>query len=111
VAGPAAIGAELEIVLDRQGREHLARLRHLRQAARDARMRRQAGAWLPPAAPGAGRRATRACAGRRSIGSPSKPIAPAAAGRIPEMTRIKVVLPAPLLPTSATTSPRFTSSE
>ena len=37
----AAVGAELEIVLHRERREHLARLRHLGDAARDTRMRRQ----------------------------------------------------------------------
>ena len=52
--------------------------------------------------------ATTSCAGRPASAAPSKVSVPARTGRIPEITRSSVVLPAPLGPTTATASPRST---
>ena len=54
---------------------------------------------------------TRACGESVWIGLPSNVIAPPVIGCTPEIARSSVVLPAPLLPTSATISPFATSSE
>ena len=48
--------------------------------------------------------------GRRQI-CPSITTEPASAGKIPAKIRISVLLPAPFSPTTATTSPRSSSSE
>jgi hypothetical protein len=68
---------------------------------RAGKIRRPSGTWAMP-------RATISCAGRPVSGLPSKSIAPARTGTRPEMTRISVVLPAPLGPTTATASPAST---
>ena len=53
-------------------------------------------------------RTTRRSARIRVMSAPSKTIEPWATGRSPEIARMVVVLPAPLAPISATTSPSLT---
>jgi len=67
-------------------------------------MPRPSGAWQMPIS-------TRRCAGTLRTSSPWKRICPELTGRIPEIVRSVVVLPAPLLPISVTTSPSSTVKE
>src|SRR5689334_4988786 len=68
------------------------------------KMPRPSGAWQIP-------RTTRRSARSREMSSPSKVIVPVDSGRMPEMTRIVVVLPAPFAPMRVTISPSSTVSE
>src|SRR5262245_22681949 len=75
----------------------------LRLSATDSagKMRRPSGTWATPWA-------TISCAGSPASEAPSKVSRPARAATRPEITRISVVLPAPLGPTTATASPAAT---
>ena len=74
------------------------------RTVRPGKMRRPSGTWARP-------RLTRLSAELLASGSPSKRIAPDLGRCRPEMVLSKVVLPAPLAPSNATTSPWPTSSE
>src|SRR6476469_8781170 len=65
---------------------------------------RPSGAWTMPAI-------TRRWAFILVMSWPSKTMDPLVSGRIPEIARIVVVLPAPLAPSSVTSSPSSTDSE
>src|SRR5262245_20688188 len=62
------------------------------------KMRRPSGTWVTP-------RRTMACEAMPTSELPSKTTSPSRGARSPEMARSVVVLPAPLLPSRATTSP------
>ncbi len=62
------------------------------------------GAWIRPSA-------TRLCALTRLISLPSNHTEPEVSGSRPEMARIMVVLPAPLDPSSVTSSPSCTARD
>ena len=65
---------------------------------------RPSGAWIRPSV-------TRRCALTRVMSLPSNHTEPDVSGRSPEIARIIVVLPAPLEPSSVTSSPSRTTSE
>src|SRR5215472_10522627 len=66
--------------------------------------RRFSGTWAIPCS-------TIRCGGTPTIERPSSVMAPAKAATSPDMTRISVVLPAPLGPITPTVSPAATSSD
>ena len=68
------------------------------------KMPRPSGAWTIPAS-------TRSWAFIEVMSRPSNHTDPRESGRMPEMARIVVVLPAPLAPISVTSSPSSTVSE
>ena len=65
---------------------------------------RPSGAWINPAA-------TRRCALTLPMSAPSNQTEPDVSGSSPEIARIMVVFPAPLEPSSVTSSPSCTTSE